>query len=300
MNILSLFDGISGARVALEKTNIKVDRYYASEIDLDAIAVSKYNYPDTIQLGNVLNVHNVSNIDLLIGGSPCQSFSTAGKKEGFNGISGLVKEYFRILKETNPKYFILENVVMPHKYRAIINKELGIEPIMINSALLSGQQRKRLYWTNIPISDLPPNKHIYLKDIIEENVNKCMSKEGAILTDARYDTGHYDKIFKVGYMITPYKTYIIYGTQGKSRTLLATGGGRNGQTGIYLIGDCIRHLTPLEAERLQTYPDNYTKFGIYNNQKKEIKSITLRRKLLGNSFTVDVIAWLLSHINRND
>jgi len=144
MNILSLFDGISCGRVALERAGIKVDKYYASEIELKPIEISKKNYPDIIQLGDItqLTKEMVGNIDLILGGSPCQSFSNAGNRAGFNGKSGLFYEYVRLLKEIKPKYFLLENVKMKQEWQDVISEELGVKPIEINSNLVSGQYRK--------------------------------------------------------------------------------------------------------------------------------------------------------------
>lgn len=208
MNVLSLFDGMSCGQQALERAGIKVDKYYASEIDKYAIQVTMANYPNTIQLGSVVNVAGggLPKIDILIGGSPCQSFSFAGKRKGmstkdeqeiltlehylqlksegfeFEGQSYLFWEYMRLLNEVKPTYFLLENVMMGEKWEKILSKAIGVKPIMINSALISAQNRQRLYWTNIGLepqglfADLestieqPKDKHILLKDILEENV----------------------------------------------------------------------------------------------------------------------------------
>jgi DNA (cytosine-5)-methyltransferase 3A len=210
MNVLSLFDGMSCGQQALERAGIKVDKYFASEIDKYAIQVTMANYPNTIQLGSVVNVMGggLPKIDILIGGSPCQSFSFAGKRKGmstkdeqeiltlnhylelksegfeFEGQSYLFWEYMRLLNEVKPKYFLLENVMMGEKWEKILSKAIGVKPIMINSALLSAQNRQRLYWTNIGLEpqglfgDLetiiqqPKDKGILLKDILEENIDK--------------------------------------------------------------------------------------------------------------------------------
>lgn len=175
MNILSLFDGISCGRVALNKANIKYKKYYASEIDKYAIKIAQKNYTNTIQIGDVLSVNgkDLPKIDLLIGGSPCQGFSFAGKQLNFNDPrSALFFEYVRILREVNPKYFLLENVKMKQEYQDVISDLLGVKPILINSNLVSAQNRKRLYWTNIPIKNLPEDKNIKLQDIIETTVEE--------------------------------------------------------------------------------------------------------------------------------
>ncbi len=171
MNVLSLFDGISCCRVALDRAGIKVNKYYASEIDKNAIAIAKKNYPETIQLGNVKDITEVPDtIDLLIGGSPCQDLSIA--KKGRKGLEGdrssLFWEYVRLRNTLKPKWFILENVAsMPKADKDTITKTLGVEPILINASLVSAQCRKRLFWTNIPNVQLPADRGILLKDILQ-------------------------------------------------------------------------------------------------------------------------------------
>ena len=210
MNVLSLFDGISCGQQALQRVGIKVDNYYASEIDKYAIQVTMANYPNTIQLGSVTQVdgYSLPKIDLLIGGSPCQSFSFAGKRNGmstkceieiltlehylklkqegyeFEGESYLFWEFIRLLNEVKPKYFLLENVMMIEKWEKILSKAIGCNPIKINSSLVSAQNRVRLYWTNIGMQsagffgDLetiikqPKDKHIFLRDILQDDVDE--------------------------------------------------------------------------------------------------------------------------------
>lgn len=319
MKILSLFDGISCARVALDRAGIKVNVYYASEIDRYAIKISEKNYPDIIHIGDVKMVahkdapihYKLNDIDLLIGGSPCQDLSIAKKdRKGLDGErSSLFWEYVRILKEVKPKYFILENVAsMPKEAKEIITEALGVEPIMINASLVSAQNRKRLFWTNIPNVTLPEDRGILLKDILESNVDE---KYNVSLrhTQAMINTRKSKKLN-------------IPEENGKSGTITANGGGRGAKTGLYLIepvalrnrGDgkkpeyngtgkansmttvqtdsmveensTIRKLTPIECERLQGLPDNYTD-GVSNTQ---------RYKALGNAFNVDVVAHILSFI----
>lgn len=171
ITVLSLFDGISCGQLALKRANIPVKKYYASEIDKYAIQVTQKNWPDTIQLGDVKNIwaRNLPKIDLLIGGSPCQDLSIAkNDREGLKGKrSSLFWHYVRLLRTCKPKWFLLENVAsMPKEAKEIITREMGVEPILINSALVSAQQRKRLYWTNIPVTQ-PEDKGILLKDILE-------------------------------------------------------------------------------------------------------------------------------------
>lgn len=186
MKILSLFDGVSIAQQALKESGIKIDAYYASEIDRYAISVAKHNHPEMIHVGSVVGLDSkqFTDIDLLIGGSPCQDLSIAKKdRKGLDGSrSGLFYEYVRILNEVKPKYFILENVnSMPKEAKETITKELfGIEPIMINAALVSAQNRKRLFWVGKLVGDTyvkveisqPQDKGILLKDILEEEVDE--------------------------------------------------------------------------------------------------------------------------------
>ena len=210
MNVLSLFDGCSGGQQALDRLGIKVDNYFASEIDKYAIKVTMANYPNTIQLGSVVNVdgHKLPKIDLLMGGSPCQSFSFAGKRKGmstkceteiltlehylelkadgyeFEGQSYLFWEYMRLLNECKPTYFLLENVEMGEKWEKVLSKAIGVNGIHINSALVSAQNRKRIYWTNIglepsglfgdleSIIEQPKDRGILLKDILENEVDE--------------------------------------------------------------------------------------------------------------------------------
>jgi len=173
INVLSLFDGMSCGQIALDKLGVEVDKYYASEIDKYAMTIAKKNYPNILHIGDVTQVDGtkLDKIDLMIGGSPCQGFSFAGKQLNFKDPrSALYFEFVRLLKETKPKYFLLENVRMKKEFQAIITKDLGVEPIMINSSLLSAQNRVRLYWTNIPNVTQPNDLGIVLKDIIEDGV----------------------------------------------------------------------------------------------------------------------------------
>lgn len=198
LNVLSLFDGMSCGQQAFERANIKVNKYYASEIDKYAIQIAQKNYPNTIQVGSVIDLkgEDFKDIDILIGGSPCQNLSFAGTQKGlatkenieihslelylalkeqgfqFEGQSYLFWEYMRLLKEVQPKYFLLENVVMSKKWQQVFSKAIGCEPIQINSSLLSAQTRKRLYWTNIPNISQPNDKGLLLKDILESNVDE--------------------------------------------------------------------------------------------------------------------------------
>ena len=252
MNVLSLFDGISCGRVALERAGIKVDTYYASEIDKYAIKITQKNYPDTIQLGDVNNIdftQSIGKIDLLLGGSPCQDLSIA--KQNRQGLKGerskLFWKYVEALNTIKPKWFIFENVASMKKAdKDIITKELGVEPIMIDSALVSAQQRKRLYWTNIPGIEQPEDKHIYLQDILESEYTDRLK---SYCIDASYFKGTnleqylekkrrqvvFNKPFKVGQFNSGGQGDRVYAIEGKSVTLSANGGGRGAKTGLYLI-----------------------------------------------------------------
>ena len=245
MKILSLFDGMSCARVALERAGIPVEAYYASEIDRYAMQISAKNYPDIVQLGsvvglgydagqflrdgNTLGIDYMEDIDLLIGGSPCQDLSIAKKnRKGLDGErSGLFWEYVRILKEVKPKYFILENVnSMPKEAKALITETLGVEPIMINAALVSAQNRKRLFWTNIPNVTLPEDRGILLKDILEQDVDEKYFVKGD--TEKMIRQGNrYEKGGQAG---------IIKDTDGKSSTISCAGRGGADNSGLYRIG----------------------------------------------------------------
>lgn len=295
MNVLSLFDGMSGAQVALKKLGITPENYFASEIDSYAIKVTQSNFPNTIQLGDVTKIttSELPQIDLLVGGSPCQSFSVAGKGEGFDGKSKLFWEYVRILDEVKPKYFILENVRMKKEWEQVISEAMGVEPIFINSNLVSAQNRKRLYWTNIPNITLPKDRGIKLKDIVEgEGVRVDTEKSNAIIASiGRTSPREY---------FQKHQGQMVFVDREKSHCLDANYfKGMNWQGYLklsrrqlvieFIEGDyMVRKLTPLECERLQTFPDNYTKVdGISNTQ---------RYKMLGNGFTADVIAHILGHI----
>ena len=319
MNVLSLFDGISCGQLALQRAGIKVDKYYASEIDKNPIQITQKNYPNTIQIGDVSNVDGkkYKGIDLLIGGSPCQGFSIAGKQLNFiDPRSRLFFEFVRILEEAKPKYFLLENVKMKQEYRDIISKYLGVEPIEINSSLVSAQNRKRLYWTNIPNIEKPKDKGILLNTILENEVDE----KYYINTDRTIQICDIEaKKGKIGYIGTDSQGNRIYTIHDKSVTISALGGGWGAKTGLYWI-PCItpdrvnkrqngqrfkpsnakfytltaqdrhgvlthgqiRKLTPLECERLQTLPDNYTKINDMTDGN--------RIKAIGNGWTVDVIA----------
>lgn len=316
MKVLSLFDGISCARVALDRLNIPVERYYASEIDKYAMQVSAKNYPDIIHLGSVTEIDGrplstyEGGIDLLIGGSPCQDLSIAKKnREGLKGgRSSLFYEYVRILKAVKPKYFILENVAsMPKEAKQTITEELfDIEPTMINAALVSAQSRKRFFWigkldefgTYKQVSILLPNdRGILLKDILlpetytefDKSFALTKSYNGAVLWNSiekSQRTMVWTKPIKVGHFNNGGQGQRVYSIDGKSVTLSAKGGGWGAKTGLYQIKDYARKLEPIECERLTGLPDNYTE-GVSKNKRREV---------CGNAFNVDVIAYILKYI----
>ena len=280
MNVLSLFDGMSCGQIALKKLGIKVDKYFASEIEEPSMKITMKNFPDTIQLGDVTKVscRDLPKIDLLIGGSPCQSFSNAGNGSGFDGKSGLFFEYVRLLKETNPKYFMLENVKMKKEWQNIITEVLGVEPILINSNLVSGQNRQRLYWTNIPQKGLPEDKHIYIEDILEStfDVKYWLPEKNATLLSNKVDITGAPDICCIDVYNKRYKK------DRKSPTLT-----HPCHNSLRLLQDGkFRKLTPVECERLQNVPDGYTE-GVADVH---------RYAMLGNGWTVDVIKHLFDGI----
>lgn len=290
LNVLSLFDGMSCGQIALNRLGIKYSNYYASEIDKYAIQITQKNYPNTIQLGDVMgvDVSKLPKIDLLIGGSPCQNLShtvinNIKHNQGLKGEkSSLFYEYLRILVETKPRYFLLENVGrMSNNNKDLISNALGVEPITIDSNLFSAQDRLRHYWTNIDVITEISDKGIVLKDIVLD-------------TEQVEDKFWYDKEFIYhGDDEKVQATLLINGhdilkrvnnLSDKSPTLTCCRGG-NTQKKVYQSGKC-RKLTPLEYERLQTVPDDYT-LGVSNSQ---------RYNMLGNGWTVDVIAHIFNGI----
>ena len=343
MNVLSLFDGMSCGRIALDRLGIKVDNYYASEIDKYAIKVSEANYPDIIQVGDVtqLDTSSLPKIDLIMGGSPCQGFSFAGKQLAFDDPrSALFFEFVRCVKELKPKYFLLENVRMKKEYLDVISEYMGVEPIMINSALVSAQNRVRYYWTNIPGIEQPEQRGIVLRDILEtnpdNNLDKMTNKQGKsyALTASYNGAVAWNSmqrkqrtmvpVMKDNLESLPLKSQTIKSQYAKSSTLTTCGGGHrdpkvlaNAFRGRYEVDGTIkqhlevrrcgktnslttvqkdnvvtkdsvywRKLTPVECERLQTVPDNYTNHV----------SNTQRYKMLGNGWTIEVIAHILKNM----
>lgn len=275
MNVLSLFDGMSCGRIALDRAGIKVDNYFASEIKKHAIKVAQHNYPDTIQLGDVTKIKsdNLQSIDLLIGGSPCQDFSVASKKrEGLTGEkSSLFFEYLRLLEECKPRYFLLENVVMTEENKGILSGYLGVEPIYIDSIDFTFQTRKRNYWTNIPIEKWVPKK-VSFQDFKDHDYDYC-------------------KAFKVNR--TPSRELMWYGGKCPNVTnrdyinCLTVKQDRWNNSGLVEFEDFCRYLTTRELELAQTVPIGYT----------DCVSMRQAEDLLGDGWTVDVIAHILKNLN---
>lgn len=293
LNVLSLFDGMSCGQIALDRLGIKVENYFASEIKPHAIKCTLSNYPDTVHIGDVRDVFFVKGeglyfdldrfialdqIDLVIGGSPCQDFSflkssiTKDKGYGLQGEkSKLFYEFDRLRKECAGAYFLMENVRMKKESEHQLNDYLGVEALHINSNLVSAQNRHRLYWTNIPQSGLPEDRGVSLQDILET--------DAAVL-----------KPFKVNYTPSRVKMW-----EGKCKNItsedksgcLTTKMDRWNNAGLIAFEDFCRFLTPTECERLQTVPEGYTN-GLTKNQRWD---------LLGDGWTVDVICHILSPLD---
>jgi DNA (cytosine-5)-methyltransferase 3A len=290
INVLSLFDGISCLQIALERAGIPVDWYYASEIHEPAIQVTRNNYPDTVHLGDVreIDADGLPEIDLLAGGSPCQNLSMAViEREEFNqGLEGekskLFYEFVRLLREVKPKYFLLENVAsMKDVDRDIISAALKVDPIMIDSAQFSAQQRPRYYWTNIPVY-VPEGEGKCLREIMQpaEDIPEKEWYRGRQVVN-------FDETKNVICTI-PLNTHEmlkrVYNPDRKCGTLTCVSGGYQ-EKKVWQDG-CARKLSPIEYERLQTVPDNYTA-GFRDN---------VRRSMLGNGWTVDVIVHILQKL----
>jgi len=325
INVLSLFDGLSGGRLALERAGVDVDQYFSSEIDKYAIKIANKNYPMDAKnrLGDIcsIDIDLLPGIDLLIGGSPCQNFSFAGKGNGMNtttnvevtnldqylklkndnfsfeGQSYLFWEYAYLLKELKPKYFLLENVKMAKKWEKVITEALGVDPIVINSHLVSAQNRPRLFWTNIPNVTIPKDKGILLSDVITEvdfdplldnpidnNISpyirknivreyKQIIKSDKMLYCCKCQSGWADNVIGIK------KSPTIRASTGKQLIIRQPNG-------------YIRKASINEMELFQTLPINYTK-GVSNTQ---------RGKLIGNGWTIDVVAHILKQIKgiKND
>ena len=308
MKVVSLFDGISCARVALDRLGHKRVEYLASEIDEAATRISSRNWPDIVALGDVKNVDGKKirrggSVDLLIGGSPCQDLSIAKKgRQGLKGSrSSLFYEYLRILKEIKPRYFVLENVAsMSQESKDIISAEIGVKPILIDAALVSAQSRKRLFWTNIPGVCQPWDRGIVLKDILESGF---VDRDKSYAIVASYGKKNARDYFlrRSGQMVyvkeATIKGFAIARDGDSIDISFPTSKTRRGRVGqkvknimtspsiaVFTKG-VIRKLTPIECERAFSLPDRYT----------EGESDAARYHALGNAFNVEVIAHILKH-----
>lgn len=306
MNVLSCFDGMSCTQIALQQLGYENINYYASEVDKYAIKVTQANYPKTHQVGDITKIdpEKLPKIDLMVGGSPCQDLSFAGKGKGLieGERSSLFFAFVDLLKAIKPKYFLVENVRMKKEYQDIMSDILGVQPIKVNSSLVSAQNRVRLYWTNIPNIEQPTDRGIVLSDILEDGF---VDRDKAHCVDANYFKGgnlksYFEKhrrqlvfskdgLCHVGDADLKGNQSIkrVYHPSGKSPTLTTMGGGHR-EPKILQKGHTYRKLTPREAERLQTVPDNYTAHV----------SNTQRYKMLGNGFTVEVIKHILGNMER--
>lgn len=290
MKFLSLFDGISCGMVALERAGIPVERYVAYEIEPNAIKISKKNYPQIEHCGDVTTADftQYRGFDAIIAGFPCQDLSiNKANREGLKGKrSGLFWHLVRALAEVKPKVFLVENnYKMPETDMNTISEVLGVSPILVNSSDVSAQQRYRLIWTNIP-NVLPlEKKQIVVADIIESATRENLMDE-VVFNENKNCTSRKEKPVRIGTIGKGGQGERVYSIYGKSVTLTANGGGRGAKTGLYLIGDAVRKLTPLEAERCQTLPDYYTYI--------EGMSDTKRLQMVGNGWTVDVIAHIFT------
>ena len=304
MIVLSLFDGMSCGQIALNQLGLEIEKYFASEIKPHAIKCTQHNFPDTIQIGDVCKISykdgilttengsfEVGKIDLLIGGSPCQGFSRAGKELNFDDErSKLFFEYVRILKEVNPTYFLLENVVMRKEYSDVITDILGVTPIMINSALVSAQERKRLYWTNIQGIKQPRDRNIYLCDVVNFKSGIPL-KENIIDEIRKYTKRDFDVSIDKNGNIRPHRKDkrksgiseigTLRNPNCKSVTIIKSHAPKT-----YKSPFEIYELNRNECEQLQNVPMNYT-IPVSEKQAKD---------LLGDGWTVEVIKHIFKNI----
>ena len=299
-SVLSLFDGMSCGQIALNRAGIEYDNYFASEIDKHAIKVTQTNYPNTIQLGDVreIKAENLPKIDLLIGGSPCQGFSFSGKQLNFDDPrSKLFFEFVRLVKELKPKYWLLENVVMKKEFEQIISEHLGVQPIKINSSLVSAQNRERLYWGNFEIKQ-PNDKGINLIDILEtdELINPSAIRgrrlnKATILGRRLNERGvrdDYNKDVPITQCLEVRATNTnksnCLTTVEKDNVLTTMPIGRHKDAFKNKLP--FRYYTLKEYCRLQTVPENY--FNVVSESQA--------KKMLGNGWTVDVIAHIFGSL----
>lgn len=303
MKVLSLFDGMSCGRIALERANIKVDRYFSSEIKDYAISVANINYPmdEKDRLGDITKIKasKKHKIDLLIGGSPCQDFSQANKERlGDKGIkSGLFYEFVRLLEEIKPKYFLLENVRMKKEHQDLVSSIMGCEPIVINSERLAPHLRHRLYWTNIPYHGLPEDEYAVLNDYLESGYSDRDKARTLLESDSRplstpvkmvhryWNTGFTTLIFKDETHHEACKGHFNYHFKGKSAKEID----ELIKTIDVSIFDGVRYMNNREREACQTVPPGYTD-SLAQNEAACI---------LGDGWTVDVIAHIFSGIEED-
>lgn len=287
INVLSLFDGISCGQIALEKVGVGVENYFASEIDKHAIKVTQANYPNTKQIGSVIDVkaNNLPKIDLLIGGSPCQGFSIAGKKLNFDDDrSKLFFEFVRLKNELNPKYFLLENVRMADDIADAIDELLGVKRIYIDSRNFTGMIRKRYYWTNIPIGEIP-TKNVSIEDLLD---NEPFDRDlNFFLNRTKYEpTTSYDGIITINPRDNngkqTWQRGRVYDIKGSCPTICASLFDLN----VTKDHKTWRKLTINECEKLQGVPKDYTSFVSKNERGKQ----------LGNGWNVDTVAFIFSFL----
>lgn len=297
MNVLSLFDGMSCGRIALERANIHVDNYFSVEIKKHALSLVRKRFPKTVLLGDIKDVHfchdhfEIKNgdswiedgikckIDLLIGGSPCKGISMLNQKQQglLHNESILFWDFVRLYKQTKPKYFLLENTPGQKVATNLITKTMGVRPIKFNSSLVSAQNRPRLYWTNIPVNSMPPKKHITTKDVFEDSMPQELLVTDGRKTWLNNESGR--KSIEKGYTrINPYP---------KSGCLTATGHIKWNCNYILKDGN-YRHLSIRELERLQTLPEGYCDGMNYNDAYD----------LIGDGWTIDIITHILKHIKQ--
>lgn len=287
MNILSLFDGMSCGMIAAERAGLKIDKYYASEIDKYAQIVSEKNYPNIIRLGDVTKWKDWdidwASIDLLIGGSPCQGFSSAGKQLAFNDprskLFFIYVDILRNIKKHNHEVrFLLENVKMKKEYLDVITEELGVDPVLINSSLVSAQNRQRYYWCNWGVKQ-PEDKCLFWPSVMLSDAKECMT----------YTEASFNWIFKSK---SRAKKYFEYSKSSNMKMQMIEASHSKGYSNQRCFGikdgNKTRYIHPVECERLQTVPDNYTAHV----------SNTQRYKMLGNGWTVDVIAHIFRCMNK--
>lgn len=296
MKYFSMFSGIGAFEVAIQGMDFECVGY--SEIDKYALQIYEKHFPTHKNYGDItkIDIPNLPDFDLLVGGSPCQDLSIAKKnRQGLQGDrSKLFYKFLEILKIKKPKYFLLENVnSMSKENKDIISGLMGVEPVMINAALVSAQQRKRLFWCNWKVEQ-PKDRGIYLKDILEDGepfkdkVYCLTANQKDFINDfVKRKQGNF--VFKntvrIGQIGKGGQADRIYSIDGKSVCLSAHGGGRGAKTGLYNIKNYVRKLTPIECERLQCFPDNFTE-GISNTQ---------RYKTLGNAFNVEIIKHIINN-----